>query len=335
MPYIENIHGVNLAALDLNLLVALEALLEEASVGQAADRVALSQPAMSHALNRLRSLLQDPLLVRAGARMQLTARAESLRYPVQDALERVRALLMQEGFEPASSTRVFRLSVADHAGALLLPALLKRLRHEAPNVGVRVQPWHGHMLDSYELARLVDVAIACVPGSFKGFYQQRLFTDRDACAIRRGNRIAKRMAGTEEFLKAKHVAVVGRAFAEDLVDTWLRQEGLQRNVALTVPHYLQALHVVAESDLVAVIPERLIHAYAHSLNLNAIEVPLDVGTFDEYILHPARTHADPGCVWLRGVLLDIAKSLRPPRRKRIRKVPHRRSRRRVMTRNEG
>jgi DNA-binding transcriptional LysR family regulator len=327
---------MNLAALDLNLLVALEALLEEASVGQAADRIALSQPAMSHALNRLRNLLQDPLLVRVGARMQLTARAEALRYPVQDALERVRTLLMRDGFEPASSTRVFRLSVADHAGALLLPALLKRLREEAPNVCIRVQPWHGHLQDPYELARLVDVAIACVPGKFKGFYQQRLFTDRDACAIRRGHPIAKRMVDPESFLKAKHVAVVAREFTEDLVDIWLRQEGLERNVALTVPHYLQALHVVAESDLIAVLPERLIRAYASSLNLNAVEVPLDVGTFDEYILHPARTHADPGCVWLRGVLVGIAKSLRSPEPKRTRKVPHRRSGRRVMLkRNEA
>jgi DNA-binding transcriptional LysR family regulator len=327
---------MNLSALDLNLLVALEALLEEASVSQAADRVALSQPAMSHALKRLRSLLQDPLLVRAGARMQLTARAEALRYPIQDALERVRALLMRDGFEPASSTRVFRLSVADHAGALLLPPLLNRLRKEAPNICIRIQPWRGHTLDPYELARLVDVAIACVPGKFKGFYQQRLFTDRDACAVRRGNPIARRLVDPEKFLKAKHVAVVGREFTEDLVDTWLRQEGLQRNVVLTVPHYLQALHVVAESDLIAVIPERLIHAYASSLNLNAVEVPLDVGTFDEYILHPARTHADPGCMWLRGVLLDIAKSLRPPVRNRMRQIPHRRPRRRAtLERNEG
>ena len=326
---------MNLAALDLNLLVALEALLEEASVGQAADRVALSQPAMSHALKRLRSLLEDPLLVRVGARMQLTARAEALRYPVQDALERVRALLLRDGFEPASSTRVFRLSVADHAGALLLPALLKRLRDEAPNVCIRIQPWHGHLQDPYELSRLVDVAIACVPGRFKAFYQLRLFTDRDACAVRRGHPIAKRISDPDKFLKARHVAVVGRDFSEDLVDTWLRQEGLQRNVALTVPHYLQALHVVAESDLIAVIPERLIHAYASRLSLDAVEVPLDVGTFDEYILHPARTHADPGCVWLRSVLVDIAKSLRPPERRRTRRIPHPGSTRRVMLkRNE-
>ena len=119
---------MNLAALDLNLLVALEALLEEASVGRAADRVSLSQPAMSHALKRLRTLLENPLLVRVGARMQLTARAEALRFPVRDALSQIRDLLIGEGFEPAHSTRTFQLFVADNASDLLLPPLLKRLQ---------------------------------------------------------------------------------------------------------------------------------------------------------------------------------------------------------------
>jgi len=324
MSYIKNIHTMNLAALDLNLIVALEALLEEASVGRAADRLSLSQPAMSHALKRLRGLLEDPLLVRVGARMQLTARAEALCYPVQDALSRLRDLLIGEGFEPAQSTRTFQLFVADNASDLLLPPLLKQLQEEAPNVSIRVQPWRGNMPDPFELARLVDVAIACVPNRFKGFYQQRLFKDRDACAVRRGHPIANRLVDPKDFLNTKHVAVVGREFTEDPVDTWLQQEGLTRNIALTVPHYLQALHVVAQSDLIAVIPERLIHAYAGILDVDPVAVPLDVGTFDEYILHPARNHADPGCVWLRGVLMEIAKSMAPLEPKRAHEKINRR-----------
>jgi DNA-binding transcriptional LysR family regulator len=315
---------MNLASLDLNLLVALEALLEESSVGQAADRVSLSQPAMSHALKRLRVLLGDPLLVRVGARMQLTARAEAMRHPLQDALTRVRDLLIGEGFEPARSTRTFRLFVADNASDLLLPALLKRLEDEAPTVCIRVQPIVGNTWDPFELARLVDVAVACVPSRFKGFYQQRLFTDRDACVVRRGHPSARLLAKPEEFLKAKHVAVVGREFTEDPVDTWLRQEGCERNVVLTVPHYLQALHVVSESDLIGVIPERLIRAFAGILGLDAVTVPLDVGTFEEYLLHPARSRDDPGCVWLRGILMGIAKSLGPLEPKAQQKMSDRR-----------
>jgi DNA-binding transcriptional LysR family regulator len=314
---------MNLTALDLNLLVALESLLDEASVGRAASRVSLSQPAMSHALKRLRNLLGDPLLVRVGARMQLTTRGEALRYPVKDALSRVRDLLVSEKFDAASSTRRFRMFLADNASDLLLPPLLKRLQEEAPNVSIRVQPGGGSILDPFELARAVDVAVACVPNCFKGFYQQRLFTDRDACAVRRGHPITKRMARPEEFLKTKHVAVVGREFTDDPVDTWLREQNLERNVALSVPHYLQALHVVAQSDLIAVIPERLIRWYAEVLDLDVMAVPLDVGTFDEYLLHPPTTHADPGCVWLRAVLHKIAKSLGPLGSQRNRKTLNR------------
>jgi DNA-binding transcriptional LysR family regulator len=316
---------MNLAALDLNLLVALESLLDEASVGRAADRVCLSQPAMSHALKRLRALLRDPLLVRVGARMQLTARGEALRHPVKDALSRVRDLLASETFDAATSTRTFQLFVSDSASELLLPPLLKRLRKEAPSVCIRVQPGTGGMLDPLELTRVVDAAIACVPNAFKGFYQQRLYTDRDACAVRRGHPITRQIVRAEEFLKTKHVAVIGREFTEDPVDTWLREEGYQRNVALSVPHYLQALHVVAQSDLIAVIPERLIRAYAAALKLEVIAVPLDVGTFDEYLLHPARSHTDPGNLWLRRMLKEIAAAMGPLQPLRLRRAEKRRS----------
>ena len=314
---------MNLAALDLNLLVALEALLEEASVGRAADRVSLSQPAMSHSLKRLRYLLGDPLLVRFGPRMQRTARAEALRYPVKDVLSRVQDLLVTEKFDATRSIRTFHMFVSDYAGDLLLPLVRKQLQHEAPGISIRIQNDGRIKVDSFELAHSLDLAIACVPNSFKGFYQQRLFTDRDACAVRRGNPITSQISRLADFLEMKHVAVVGREFRQDPVDTWLHEEGYQRRVALTVPHYLQALHVVAQSDLVAVIPERLIRANSAMLRLDVLPVPLDVGTFDEYLLHPSTKHFDPGCVWLRGVLHRVAKSLKPLDPERIRNASHR------------
>jgi DNA-binding transcriptional LysR family regulator len=314
----------NLAALDLNLLVALEALLEQASVGRAADRMALSQPAMSHALKRLRAILGDPLLVRVGPRMQLTARGEALRYPVKDVLSRVRDLLVMEKFDAASSTRTFRLFVSDYAGDLLLPLVRKQLQREAPGISIRVQQDGQMQGDCFELAQSVDLAIACVPNSFKGFYQQRLFADRDACALRRGNPVTKLISRQADFLKVQHVAVVGREFAEDPVDRWLREEGYERSIAMTVPHYLQALHVVAQSDLIAVIPERLIRANSAILGLDVRPAPMEVGTFDEYLLHPATKHADPGCVWLRAVLHEVVKSLGPLGSQRISKASKRR-----------
>ena len=130
----------------------------------------------------------------------------------------------------------------------------------------------------------------------------------------------------------RHVAVVGPEFTEDPVDTWLGEEGRRRNVALSVPQYLQALHVVALSDLIAVIPERLIRAHTAALHLEALAVPLDVGTFDEFLLHSAATHVDPGGVWLRQVFNDIARSLGPLTQQRVKEK--RRSRDRGIVQNQ-
>jgi len=303
--------------MDLNLLTALESLLAEASVGRAAERMNLSQPAMSHALKRLRQLFHDPLLVRVGGRMQLTPRGESLRLPVEDALARVRDVLAGEAFDPAHSARAFRLSISDNATGVLLPSLLKRLAKEAPGVSIRLQPPSSLAFDPLELSRAIDAVVACSPSRFKGFYQQQLFSDRDACAMRRGNQLRKGMT-RDSFLNARHVAVVAREFSEDPVDSWLGQEGCARKVVLTVPTYLQALHVIAESDLVAVLPEKLVQAYSALLGVEAAEVPLDAGKFEEYLLHPARTHEDAGCVWLRNLIREVATSLggQPGRRRR-------------------
>lgn len=300
---------MNLASIDLNLLVALQALLEEESVGCAARRIGLSQPATSHALQRLRKLLDDDLMVRVGNRMQRTARAESLRRPVQDVLERVGAMLVNEAFEPSASSRTFRLFIADNAMDLLLPALLAKLRKLAPGVRIDLHSWPAREKDPVELARNVEAAIACVPEAFPGFYCQRLFTDRDMCVFRCRHPRANRLRNEKIFLETGHVAVSVRGSGEDPVDTWLKAESRKRNIVITVPHYLQALHAVARSDLIAVIPERLIRAYAAPLHLKWCPVPLDAGTFDEFLLHPARTHADPGCVWFRGILKEIGGSL--------------------------
>lgn len=300
---------MNLASIDLNLLIALQALLEEESVGRAARRIGLSQPATSHALQRLRKLLNDELLVRVGSHMQLTARAESLRHPVQDLLERVREVLANEAFEPSVSCRTFRLFIADNAVDLLLPALLAKMRKLAPRVRIDLQSWPAREKDPVELARNVDAAVACVPKAFPTFYRQRLFTDRDMCVFRRRHPRAKRFSDETTFLETGHVAVRTRRSGQDPVDAWLRAEGRKRNIAITVPHYLQALHTVSRSDLIGVIPERLIRANAATLHLEWCPLPLDAGTFDEFLLHPARTHGDPGCIWLRGILKEIGGSL--------------------------
>ncbi|MDO9562573.1 MAG: LysR family transcriptional regulator [Bradyrhizobium sp.] len=305
---------MNLNSLDLNLLVALEALLREASVSRAAMRIGLSQPATSHALQRLRDLIGDPLLVRSGARMELTPRAQALRGPLAQALDQIRGLFVSDDFDAASSERHFRLMMPDLAVELLMPPLMAKVTRAAPNVKIDVVPWRGPAIFSPEFARTIDLVIS-IGDAFKGFHRQRLYTDSDALAVRRGHPAGTRLERRDAFLAARHVAVVIRGQSEDLIDGWLRAKGIERRVALVVSGYIEALHVTARTDLVAFVPRRLIGALSKQLSLLTITPPLDPGIDEQFLFYPTRAQMDPGSIWLRTILLGIGREMERNKRR--------------------
>ena len=306
------IHLMNLNALDLNLLVALDALLREASVSRAAMRIGLSQPATSHALQRLRELIRDPLLVRTGARMELTPRALALRAPLAQALDQVRGLFVPDAFDGARSERQFRLMMPDLAVELLMPPLMERVTRLAPNIRIDVVPWRGPAIFTAEFARTIDLVIS-IGNAFKGFHRQLLYTDSDALAVRRGHPMAAKLKQRDAFLAARHVAVIIRGQNEDLIDTWLHAKGIERRIALVVPGYIEALHVAARTDLIAFVPRRLIAALAKRLALSAITPPLDPGIDEQYMFYPTRAQMDPGSIWLRKLMLETGRELDRPK----------------------
>ena len=309
-----NMHPANISAIDLNLLPMLDALLREANVSRAALRVGLSQPAASHALRRLRDLLGDPLLVRSGQRMTLTPRAEGLKGTVRDALSRVRDCLQSQPFDPSTSTRTFTLQMPDHVVDLLLPQLMTRCAAKAPCVRLDVSPWRGPASMSTELAASVDIIIGCSDAAFAGFQSEPLFSDTETVVVRKGHPLlrGRRLSRLEGFCNAPAIAVrPGGAVAEDPVDAWLREEhAATRRIALSVPGYLQALHIVAVSDLVAFVPSRLVEAaVAAGLSLTRVTPPVDPGLYHERMYYPARTAADPGSTWLRSQVLAASRAL--------------------------
>lgn len=299
---------MNLNSLDLNLLVALDVLLREASVSRAAIRIGLSQPAASHALQRLRDLLGDPLLVRSGARMELTPRAQGLRGPLAQALEQVRSLFTRDEFDAGRSERHFRLMMPDLAVELLMPPLMAKVTKLAPNVTIDVVPWRGPAIFTPEFARTIDL-VCSIGDGFKGFHRQLLYTDSDALAVRRGHPAGNRLKKREAFLAARHVAVVIRGQREDLIDTWLRDKGIERRISLVVPGYIEALHVVARTDLVAFVPRRLIAALSKQLSLQTITPPFDPGVDEQHLFYPTRAQMDPGSIWLRNLMLGIGREM--------------------------
>jgi DNA-binding transcriptional LysR family regulator len=304
---------MNLKSLDLNLLVALDALLLEANVSRAAMRIGLSQPATSHALQRLRDLIGDPLLVRVGPRMELTTRAQALRGPLTQALDQVRGLFIPDDFDAASSERQFRLMMPDLAVELLMPLLMEKIARLAPNVRLDVVPWRGPAIFSAEFARTIDLVIS-IGDAFKGFHRQLLYTDRDMLAVRRGHPTGVKLSRRDVFLKARHIAVIIRGQNADLIDDWLRPKGIERRIALVVPGYIEALHIVARTDLVAFVPSRLIAALAKPLALKAVTPPLDPGIDEQFMFYPTRAQFDPGSIWLRKLMLETGRELERPKK---------------------
>ncbi len=304
---------MNLNSLDLNLLVALDALLKEASVSRAAMRIGLSQPAASHALQRLRDVIGDPLLVRTGARMELTPRAQALRGPLAQALDQVRALFMPDEFDARRSERHFRLMMPDLAVELLMPPLMERVTKQAPGVTIDVVPWRGPAIFTAEFARTIDLVIS-IGDAFKGLHRQRLYTDSDALAVRRNHPVGARLRKRDAFLAAWHVAVVIRGQNEDLIDTWLRSKGIERRIALVVPGYIEALHVAARTDLVAFVPRRLIAALEKQLSLQTVVPPMDPGIDEQHMFYPTRAQFDPGSIWLRKLMQETGRALDGPKR---------------------
>jgi DNA-binding transcriptional LysR family regulator len=305
---------MNLSSIDLNLLVALDALLSEAHVGRAARKIGLSQPAASHALKRLRDLLGDPLLVRLGARMELTPRANGLGESLAEALQRVQTLLVADSFEPGRSSRHFSVMMHDHIAHLIVPELVKRVHSEAPGIRLTVLPWQSPASMKLEQFQSIDLLISCATNELSGFQRETLFTDTEVTVVRKGHPSASRMKNVKTFLNSKHVAVVGRGLTEDPVDSWLRQEGLARQIVLRVPSYLQALQVVAQADLVAFVPQRLAESLAKPLSLTVLPPPIDPGEYSEYLFHPRRAARDPASIWLRKFVLELGNRLDTQRR---------------------
>jgi DNA-binding transcriptional LysR family regulator len=300
---------MNLTAIDLNLLVTLDALIAEAHVGRAARRIGRSQPTTSHALKRLRALFDDPLLVQVGSRMELTPRAVGLRESVADALRRVQTLLAAESFEPARSTRQFAAMMQDHLAHLLVPALVQRLQAEAPGIRLDVLPWQSPASAKPEQLQAIDLLVSCTAMDLAGFEKETLFTDTEAVVVRNGYPRASGLKALDVFLRARHVAVVGAGLSEDPVDSWLRENGLSRDIVLQVPSYLQALQAAARGDVVAFVPRRLARSMARRFSLRVLPPPIEPGDYQERLFYPRRAAQDPASIWIRTLALKIAKDL--------------------------
>jgi DNA-binding transcriptional LysR family regulator len=300
---------------DLNLLVVLDALLQEQSVSRAATRLGLSTPAASHALARLRVRLGDPLLVRAGQRMTLTPRAASMRERVEaTVVEALGVFAPEQPRDIRTLERVFRIHASDHAVTVLGTAIDKLVR-VAPKVSLQFLPSQAD-----EAARLragaVDLAIGVydyspysdLPSELR---IQQLLDDRFACVVRAGHPTVKRTVSLRQFAELSHVQVAPRGQPGGYVDDLLAERKLSRTIVRAVPYFLAGLVLVAETDYVMTLSARLARRMARKLGLRVLEPPRELG-LEPYavaqIWHPRDDH-DAGHRWLRDAIVRAGKSV--------------------------
>jgi DNA-binding transcriptional LysR family regulator len=301
------VHDTKLAAIDLNLLVALRALLTERHVTRAARQLGLSQSATSHALSRLRELYADPLLVRSGKNLELTPRAVALLPQLARGLAELEGSLRgQEPFDPRRARFSLRVGAADYGQAILCSPLLSLLRLEAPGVTLETTSYPD-LLEQLEAGTL-DLALHTRSKLPRTFAEQQLFSDGFVCMLRKGHpALRKKRLSLPQYLGLDHLLVAPGGTPGSYVDTELARRGLSRRVALQVSNFLVAPQVVAETDLISTGPERLLRRTSQHYPLVLLPTPLPIPRFDLCLVWHSRRGHDPAHAWMRDVITRAAR----------------------------
>jgi DNA-binding transcriptional LysR family regulator len=294
---------VRLRGINLNLLVALDALLQARSVTRAAASLGVTQPAMSHSLRQLRELFGDPLLVRTQSGMQLTPRALQLAQPLRAHLIGLeRTLQPPADFDPASADRSFRIAAPDMLAGIVVPVLTGLCRAEAPRVSIQVEALDEH----FDVGRLetgeIDLALGIDVPAGPGQEREIVYEDSYACLVRLDHARIRGKLSLDALVAHPHIQVTrGQAFTQG-VDAALRELGVERRVALELPYFLIALWVVGYSDLLFIGPRLVCELYTQGFPLQILDLPLTLPRLQEELVWHQRTQADPAQVWMRQLV---------------------------------
>lgn len=293
------------SSIDLNLLRLMQVVDQEGSVTRAAQRLGLSQPAVSNGLARLRRALGDPLFVRSSSGMEPTPRARRVLEALDSAMGLIRLGLRDDvEFDPAVATDEFSLLVSDLGELTYLPRLMQHVQQNAPGCRLRVrQLARGGYAEALE-AGLADLAIGYLPQPRGSLRSRRLFTDCFVCMLRTGHPALEHPLTLERYLALSHVAVSRAGGREGLVTATLAGLGAERRIALVIPHFAAAPGVVAGTDLAVAVPSQLADVYAGT-GVVTIPLPFDVPRIEIALYWHDRLQEDPASRWLRGVFVAL------------------------------
>jgi len=298
--------AVELKDIDLNLLVVLHQLHQQRRVSAVAATLGLSQPAISNALRRLRGLLGDELFLRTPSGMQPTPLAEQLAGPVAAALGQLHgALNAGAGFEAATSPRRFCIAMSDIGEIHFLPRLLEALARQAPQVALATVRDGAVPLQQALEAGQVDLAVGWLPQLQAGIYQRKLFSQRYVCLLRQGHPLArKQRLSLAAYAAAEHVQVDAVGTGHGKLAELIQRGGVQRQVRLTVPHFVAVGHILATTDLLATVPERYAQCCEAPFGLVQRPLPMALPEIDINLFWHAKVHRDPANQWLRGLVIE-------------------------------
>ncbi len=297
---------MNLRDLDLNLLVVFNQLLLDRSVSVAADKLGLTQPAISNALKRLRTVLNDELFLRTSRGMEPTPYALHLAEPVIYALNALQsALTHRDSFDPASSQRTFNLAMTDIGEIYFMPPLMDVLAKRAPGIRINtVRPHRGNLKEDME-SGTVDLAVGPLPDLQTGFFQRRLFRHRYVCMFRKGHPTARSPMSLRQFTELEHVGVVPENTGHTDVDGLLDKAGIKRLIRLKVPHFIAVGAILQATDLIATVPQRFAERVQGAFGLETSPHPARLPDIAINLFWHAKFNRDPASLWLRQLLVEL------------------------------
>jgi len=296
---------MKLTTFDLNLIVVFEAILRERSVTKAGERLGLSQPAMSHALNRLRWMLKDQLFIRTPEGMVPTPRAEQLAHPVRRAMGELQSALDPEEFIPAQAERRFTVAVNNYAAVVLAGPIIAECAALAPNVRISLRPSGTlnlpELLDRGEL----DIAIAAVEPPADRFASRVLVEDRYVAVMRRGHPVGQKRLDLKTFAALPHLVISSSGEDLSFVDAALAAAGYARSIALEAP-YLSAGTILVQSDMVAVLGGQIAQEFRRAYPIELRELPFKSPRLHAVMLWHRRFNDQAAHRWLRNMKASVA-----------------------------
>ncbi len=305
-PHLSRCSGraVELEKIDLNLLLVFSHLFREKRVLRAAENLGMSQPGVSNALNRLRSLLNDELFVRTSHGMEPTSYAMQLAGPISAALDQLRNTLdVRAPFDPATSTRRFTIAMTDIGEIDFLPSLMDGVGRAAPAVTINTVRNTAVQLRTELESGQVDLAVGLLPDLQANFFKRQLTVSEYVCLFRRGHPLDKHNITLAEFVGADHLVVVSTGTGHGVADDEFERRGIARNIKLRIPHFAAVGYLLHETDLVTTVPRRLVNRCAGPFDLAFAPVPFELPAIPIDLFWSARYHRDPANRWLRTMMV--------------------------------